>query len=131
MSFLKILNSNLIKSHKSEHYLFFKNIGVQISDHKWFKSSIKIQATGKPAKDEPIKYSTSKAKIYDPIDTFSNKSGRTKPKSEPFIIMLSTMTLFVYFTFLREENELDELLSRPLEDSVPNIKIMSLTIIIS
>lgn len=32
----------------------------------------------------------------------------------------------VYFLLLREENELDEYISRPLEQAVPNIKVMTL-----
>ncbi len=34
--------------------------------------------------------------------------------------------MFVYFVLIREENELDELMMRPLEDVVPNIKEQTL-----
>jgi hypothetical protein len=112
-------NNKIILMNQNRFNLFTsKNIST--STVKWNDESTVNN------RDQPVKYSTSKAKTYDSINTFSNRSGRTKPKSEPFIIIFSTMIFFIYFALIREENEMDEIFSRSLEDSVPNIRIMSL-----
>ena len=77
-------------------------------------------------RDQPVKFSTSKAKSWDSIDTFLSAKVRKRPKSQPFIIAISTFVFIIYFGFLRKENEIDEYISRPLEDLVPNVKEMTL-----
>lgn len=76
--------------------------------------------------DEPVKYSTSKAKTWDSIDSFTSKTSRTQPTSQPFIVALSTLIFLAYFILVREENALDKKVSKPLEENVPNIKEMTL-----
>lgn len=76
--------------------------------------------------DEPVKFSSSKAKSWDPVDTFINKNTRAMPTIQPFLVALCTMSLFVYFAFIREPNEIDDKLSRSLEESVPNVKEMTI-----
>jgi hypothetical protein len=77
--------------------------------------------------DAPVKFSTSKAKSYDPTITFISTGGdRQQPRYQPFIISFFLVVMFVYFVLIREENELDELMMRPLEDVVPNIKEQTL-----
>lgn len=140
MIYLKLANKDLIKltrnlinlNYNQNKTLFSSSINKHssyfiLTTKKSFSTSIVFnESTVNNSRDEPVKYSTSKAKTYDSINTFSNRSGRTKPKSEPFIIILSTMIFFIYFALIREENEIDEIFSRSLEDSVPNIRVMSL-----
>lgn len=82
--------------------------------------------TSKSLRDQPVKFSTSKAKSWDPIDTFISSKARTQPTSQPFIVIGSLLIFFVYFSFIREANELDEIFERPLEATIPNVKEMSL-----
>lgn len=82
--------------------------------------------TSKSLKDKPVKFSTSDAKKWDSMDTFMSAKMRKQPTSQPFIVIGSLMVFFVYFTFLRERNELDEIFERPLEATVPNVKEMTL-----
>ncbi|CAF0778242.1 unnamed protein product [Brachionus calyciflorus] len=101
----------------------FKNF--RITPRRLFSISSKNLKDSKIS-DEPIKYSTSKAKTWDSIDSFMSKTARTTPKSQPIIVSLSVLAFLLYFILIREENELDKKVSRPLEESVPNIKEMTL-----
>ena len=74
-------------------------------------------------RDQPVQFSTSKAKAHDPVNTFVRNNN--KPASQFFIIIGSILVLFVYAIF-REENELDSMFDRPLEDTIPNIREMTL-----
>ena len=40
--------------------------------------------------------------------------------------MTSISALLIYFIFVREENELDEIFTKTLDQSVPNVKEMTL-----
>lgn len=80
----------------------------------------------KDLREEPVKYSTSKAKQWDSIDTFVSKQTRAQPASQPFIVVFSTLIFLLYFGLLREENDLDRRISQPLEETIPNIKEMTL-----
>jgi hypothetical protein len=80
----------------------------------------------KSLRDEPVKFSTSKAKAWDPIDTFISSKARKQPTSQPFIVIGSILIFLLYFTFIREQNELDEIFDRPLEATIPNVKEMTL-----
>jgi len=84
------------------------------------------QAEKASLRDQPVKFSTSKAKTWDSIDTFLSAKVRKRPKSQPFIVAISTLVFIIYFGFLRKENELDEYISRPLEELVPNVKEMTI-----
>ena len=75
------------------------------------------------SRDQPVQFSTSKAKAHDPVKTFVHNNN--KPASQFFIIIGSILVLFVYSIF-REENELDNMFNRPLEDTIPNIREMTL-----
>ena len=77
-------------------------------------------------RDEPVKFSTSKAKIWDPVDTFISARARKQPISQPFIVIGSILVFLLYFTYIREPNEMDEIFDRPLESTIPNVKEMTL-----
>jgi hypothetical protein len=77
--------------------------------------------------DDAVKFSTSKAASYNPTSTFFDTSKRLEePFYQPLIVCFFLFVFLVYFLLLREENELDELLSKPIEDTVPDIKEMTL-----
>ena len=76
--------------------------------------------------NEPVKFSTSNAKTWDPINTFIPENVRGRPKSEPLFVIGSIFMFAMYFMFLREPNEIDEKLAAPLEDMVPNIRELTL-----
>ena len=91
------------------------------------KNDISIfRAYANVRKSEPVKFSTSNAKKWDSMDTFYSEKARNTPFSQPLFVIGSFATLFIYFAFLREENELDEIFERPLENTVPNIKEMTI-----
>ena len=78
------------------------------------------------AKDAPVKFSSSNAKKWDSMDTFYPERARRQPMSQPFIVIGSVVVFLIYFCVLREPNEIDEMLERPLEQNVPNVKEMTL-----
>jgi hypothetical protein len=77
-------------------------------------------------RDKPVKFSTSKAKAWDPVDTFISARARKQPISQPFIVIGSILMFLLYFTYIREPNEMDEIFDRPLEATIPNVKEMTL-----
>ncbi|RNA27006.1 hypothetical protein BpHYR1_047356 [Brachionus plicatilis] len=102
-----------------------KVVRVILGQRSLFLTSNKL-ANNSNLTDEPVKYSTSKAKTWDSINSFTSKTTRTQPTSQPFIVALSTFIFLAYFILIREENALDKKVSRPLEESVPDIKEMTL-----
>ena len=76
--------------------------------------------------DDPVKFSTSKAKSHNPMDTFIPAKQRAKSPYQIFIVLGSLGVLLTYFFAIRESNSLDMVFDRPLEEHVPNIKEMTL-----
>lgn len=72
--------------------------------------------------NEPIKFSTSKAATHKSMDTFISPKIRGYPKSQPYIVFTCLVTFICYFTIIREKNDLDDILERPLEDTLPELK---------
>lgn len=91
-------------------------------------NAVKREASSSTAaKEEPVKFSTSKAKTWDSVDSFVARGGGNEhPRLQPIIVGISTVVMFIYFTLLREPNEIDEMLSRPLDDVVPNVREQTL-----
>ncbi|KAG8038853.1 hypothetical protein G9C98_003160 [Cotesia typhae] len=72
-------------------------------------------------RSKPIQYSTSPAAEW--LVEFSQQGGRRKePWYQPWSVLISTFTFFVYFVYLREANDYDELLERELGDHFPDLK---------
>ncbi|KAH0546368.1 uncharacterized protein LOC123268245 isoform X1 [Cotesia glomerata] len=72
-------------------------------------------------KSKPIPYSTSPAAEW--LAQFSQQGGRRdEPWYQPYIVLVSSFTFFVYFVYLREANDYDELLDRELGDHFPDLK---------
>ena len=60
------------------------------------------------------------------MDTFYPEKNRTRPRSQFPIVMSSIVIFMIYFCILREENEIDEMMTRTLDESVPNVIEMTL-----
>ncbi len=73
----------------------------------------------------PVKFSTSKAKSHNPMDTFIPPKQRGKSEMASFIGLGSLLTALFYLA-IREENSLDRIFEKTLEQNVPNIKEMTL-----
>ena len=82
----------------------------------------KAQQQPKRDPDEPVRFSTSNAAKWDAMDTFLLPKIRQMPKSQPFFVIVSSAVFLIYFLVLREENQLDQTMMRPLEDVVPHLK---------
>lgn len=67
-----------------------------------------------------------KAKKWDSINTFIDPKTREQPSIQPLIVISSVLIFLGYFIFLREENELDQIFTQTLDESVPNVKEMTL-----
>ncbi|XP_015187160.1 PREDICTED: uncharacterized protein LOC107072072 [Polistes dominula] len=83
------------------------------------KASSKNKTVDDENLDEPIKYSTSKAATWLAAETRSPMMDRHPQESNVIVISLSIF--FIYFFILREENDLDLLLEKPLSETVPGI----------
>ena len=58
--------------------------------------------------DKPYKYSTSKARNHSSLDTFAPIPKYVPPWYQRFSIIISLSICLVYFTMMREENDIDE-----------------------
>lgn len=81
--------------------------------------------------DQPIKYSTSLAAKW------KARESRTGPQQEiagpayqPIVVSFSFIIFMIYFCILREENDIDELFSKSLFDSVEGLEEKQLQICI-
>lgn len=75
---------------------------------------------------EPVKFSTSKAKSHNPMDTFIPSKSRARSPMQPFIVIGSFLVFFTYFALIREENSFDTKFEKSLDQSVPNIKELTI-----
>lgn len=69
--------------------------------------------------NEPIKYSTSEASTWLAAQT-RNPSTERHPY-EANVVTISLIIFMIYFFLLREENDIDLNLNRPLQELVPNL----------
>jgi len=70
--------------------------------------------------DKPVKYSTSGAAQYRAYDSFFQETNA--PWYQGYIASASVAVFLLYFCVLREENDLDELIYKPLAVQVPSLK---------
>lgn len=118
---------NLIKFRQIDRLLRLSHRCIYTTCHVSIKQTTytkKAQEAQDP--NSPVKFSTSDAKKWDSMNTFAPEKGRRVPAAQPFIIVACLSIFLVYFIFIREENELDRKLMRPLEETVPNIKEFTL-----
>ena len=71
--------------------------------------------------DKPIKYSTSRVVTYKSVDSFTVPK-RDFPKYQPWIVLLSIAVFVIYFSMLREENDLDEEMGKSLYERIPGLE---------
>lgn len=65
--------------------------------------------------DEPVKYSTSKAASYSLLnEQYANRHG-SSPTYVRWSFKLSFAAFFIYFLFLRRENDINDILEQPLD----------------
>ncbi|XP_035735942.1 uncharacterized protein LOC118447744 [Vespa mandarinia] len=83
------------------------------------KASSKEKIVDDECSNEPIKYSTSKASIWLASQTRQPQSKRHPYESN--VITISIIIFMIYFFILREENDIDLSLNKPLSELVPNI----------
>uniref|UniRef100_A0A6B0UYW9 Putative conserved protein with signal anchor n=1 Tax=Ixodes ricinus TaxID=34613 RepID=A0A6B0UYW9_IXORI len=72
--------------------------------------------------DKPVVYSTSKAAQWKAQHSFRPMMDHDPPALQRYSVILSTAAFLIYFCILREENDLDEILDRPLSATVPDIE---------
>ncbi|XP_042150511.1 uncharacterized protein LOC115311085 isoform X2 [Ixodes scapularis] len=72
--------------------------------------------------DKPVVYSTSKAAQWKAQHSFRPIMDHDPPALQRYSVILSTAAFLIYFCILREENDLDEILDRPLSATVPDIE---------
>lgn len=72
--------------------------------------------------DKPVVYSTSKAAQWKAQHSFRPMIKHEPPAVQRYSVILSTAAFLIYFCILREENDLDEILDRPLSATVPDIE---------
>ncbi|OQR78705.1 hypothetical protein BIW11_06233 [Tropilaelaps mercedesae] len=72
--------------------------------------------------DEPVVYSTSKASQWKARQTFRPPQRvQDMPSAQPISVLISMGAFMLYFFVLREENDVDEMLYRPLNETIPGI----------
>lgn len=71
--------------------------------------------------NEPLKYSTSKAQDHSAIESLLPKQ-KARPKWEATSVLISTVSFLIYWGYLREENDWDEMVYAPIYDKVPYLE---------
>ena len=77
------------------------------------------------AEDIPIKYSESKANVYDSVTSFSSKKRKklwTAPSYQRPVLQVTFLVLVAYLCFIRETNDWDENFERKVYDSFPDME---------
>ncbi|CAN8003244.1 unnamed protein product, partial [Ixodes hexagonus] len=74
--------------------------------------------------DKPVTYSTSKAAQWKASHSFRPPINQDTPAAQRYSVLISTAAFLIYFCILREENDLDEILDRPLSATIPDIEKM-------
>lgn len=72
----------------------------------------------------PEKFSQSAAAKWKSFDTFSlpKAQNESRPRAEPFVVAVSVGIFLLYFLWLREENDLDLELDKPLYKRIPALE---------
>lgn len=108
--------------------MIFKKFSIWI-----FRSSLFRSYSRKPEKndienDQPVKYTTS------PAAGFSAKSSIKEDNNrlwyEPEVILVSLSVFLIYFLVLREENDLDEQIYKPLHHTISGLEEVQLKSVI-
>lgn len=68
--------------------------------------------------NEPLKYTTSPANQWKAENSRTGNRAEFGPWYEPHIVSASVIGFMIYFCVLREENDIDLLLDKPLTDTL-------------
>lgn len=68
--------------------------------------------------NKPLKYTTSPANDWKASHSRLGSKPDFRPWYEPHIINISLIVFMIYFFVLREENDIDLMLSKPLTDTL-------------
>ena len=83
------------------------------------------------SEDLPIKYSTSPAAKWRAAYTRSGPQPEiSKPEYQSTVVLSSVVIFLIYFCILREENDIDEALSKTLYDRIQGLEEKQLQICI-
>ncbi|KAJ8897670.1 hypothetical protein PR048_003020 [Dryococelus australis] len=88
-------------------------------------------STKKPVNEEdiePVKFSTSRAATWKAKQTRSGGRDDDAPPYQPIVVSFSLAVFLLYFCVFREENDIDEEISRPLFDRIEGLKAKQLEI---
>lgn len=80
--------------------------------------------------DKPIKFTTSKAALWRALDTHGGGVQFDTPSYQPYVVTGSVAIFLLYFLVLREENDIDEEMKRPLWERVPSLERQQLETLI-
>ena len=74
--------------------------------------------------DSPVKFTTSKAAAWRASQSYGDPTPPSEraPPSQPFVVLGSLFAVLVYFCILREENDTDMHLSKPLFDRIHGLE---------
>ncbi|XP_057319450.1 uncharacterized protein LOC130663906 [Microplitis mediator] len=72
--------------------------------------------------DQPIQYSTSPAAEWQARYSQQGANRDNWPWYQPHIIAASTFTFLIYFVYLREANDIDEIFEKELGDHFPELR---------
>jgi len=71
-----------------------------------------------------FKYTKSAAGKWKSFDTFTlpPEAQRARPKAEPFVVSITVSIFLIYFLWLREENDVDLEMDKPLYERLPTLE---------
>ncbi|KAK8730120.1 hypothetical protein OTU49_008465 [Cherax quadricarinatus] len=80
--------------------------------------------------EKPVKFSTSRASTWKAQDTFSGRpsSEDTFPWIQPYVVIVCLAIFLLYFCYYRQENHIDEKLSKSLYDHIEGLEEKQLEI---
>lgn len=68
--------------------------------------------------NKPLQYTTSPAHNWKAAHSRTGSAEDTRPWYEPHCVSVSLIIFMVYFFIIREENDIDLLLDKPLTDTL-------------
>lgn len=86
------------------------------------RRSVTGEAGSSKDDDKPVAYSTSKAATWKAEQSFRSPNYDKIPEAQRWSVLASLSAFLLYFLVLREENDFDEYLARPLTETVPDIE---------
>lgn len=81
--------------------------------------------------DKPIKFTTSKAAQVTADQTLGGKPFPNAPWYQPLVVSFSVGIFLLYFLALREENDMDEYMDKPLWEKIPGLEEQQLHVVLN